>query len=71
MSAEGLANTINALESGNIAVSDLNDNVLNLFNSFETLGTSIDRALYLVKNFDPGPNFNEPYEFMTSSLETM
>ena len=71
MSAEGLVNTINALESGNIAVSDLNDNVLNLFDSFETLGTSIDRALYLVKNFDPGPNFNEPYEFMTSSLETM
>jgi len=44
MSANGLAKAIQAFSKGNIAITDLNDNVLEVFNNFESLTDIVSKA---------------------------
>lgn len=70
-SAQGLANAINALSEGNIAISDLNENIINLYNSFDLTSKAIERAGWLVKNFDPGEDYGDSIDFFNEQIEEM
>lgn len=71
MKATGMARAIQAFSVGNIAISDLNDNVLEVFNSFENLNDIIAKASYFIKNFDAGEDWGESFDFIESAIETI
>jgi hypothetical protein len=71
MSANGLANAINALEAGNITILDLNDKVIELYESFDTTASAIERASYFIANFDPGKDYSEAINFVEDLAEKM
>ena len=71
MKATGMARAIQAFSAGNIAISDLNDNVLEVFNSFENLNDIIAKASYFIKNFDAGEDWGESFDFIESAIETI
>lgn len=71
MSANGLANAINALEAGNITILDLNEKVIELYESFDTTASAIERASYFIANFDPGKDYSEAINFVEDLAEKM
>lgn len=71
ISANGLANAINALQEGNITLFDLNESVLTLLDSFDTVGNAIQRAGQFIKDFDPGEDWGDAYDFIDSAIEKM
>ena len=71
ISANGLANAINALQEGNVAIFDLNESVLQLFDSFDSVSNAIQRAGQFIKDFDPGEDWGDAYDFIDSALERM
>ena len=71
ISANSLANAINALSTGNVAITDLNNNVLNLYDSFDSVANAIQRAGQFIKDFDPGEDWGDAQEFVDSAVEKM
>ena len=71
MSANGLAKAIQAFSKGNIAITDLNDNVLEVFNNFESLTDIVSKAQNFIKNFDAGEDWGESFDFIDSAIQSM
>ena len=69
--ATGMARAIQAFSAGNIAISDLNSRVLEVFDSFENLNDIISKASYFIKNFDAGEDWGESFDFIESAIETI
>ena len=69
ISANGLALAINALSAGKISINDLDASVLKLYNSFDTVGNAISRAGQLIKDFDPGEDYGDAYDFINNAIE--
>lgn len=71
ISVKGLANALNALQEGKITVFDLNENVLKLFNSFDTVSNAVSRAGQFIRDFNPGEDWGDAFDFIENATERM
>ena len=69
MSANGLAAALTILGKGNVTILDLNNSVLQLFESFDSVGNAIQRAGDFIKNFNPGEDWGDALDFITDATD--
>ena len=71
ISANALALAINALQSGQVSIFDLNQSVLELYESFDTVSNAIQRAGQFIKDFDPGEDWGDAFDFIDNAIEKL
>lgn len=71
ISAQGLANVINSLESGSLTILDLNDDVLKLADSYYDLEDAVADAHEFINNFSFDNQYIDTYDFIGKVIESL